>query len=103
MDMFTSIEIADMRNTIAEIQRVLCTVPFRAEEARRIICEVDRKHPENAHVYRLLFPSTPVQGVPVVLASDAQLQGELRWKQYYLAAKIAGKTLDEMRKEMEGV
>lgn len=98
--MLTAIEIMDIQKTIEEITRILRSIPFRADEARAIICEVNVKHPDNLVVYGIIYHS-PNNGTTTIAAADyAQLQADLQWKQYYLQAKQLGKTVSEMVKEL---
>ena len=70
-----------------------------AEKARKKIVEINASHPENVTVHKLIFfhgqPS-----ISIASAGDKLLKDDLSWKRYYLNAKCAGKTVDEMRKEI---
>ncbi|WP_156065394.1 hypothetical protein [Faecalibacterium prausnitzii] len=97
---YTAIEIADMRSTIDDIQKILQTIPFDENAARQKICEVNAKHPENTAVWNLLHANIP-SGISIQQASKENLYQDLQWKAYYLEAKILGKSVDEMRKEWQ--
>lgn len=97
---YTAIEIADMRSTIDDIQKILQTIPFDENAARQKICEVNAKHPENTAVWNLLHANIP-SGISIQQASKENLYQDLQWKEFYLEAKILGKSVDEMRKEWQ--
>mgnify|MGYP007039205805 FL=1 len=96
----TAIEIADMRSTIDDINKILQTIPFNEDAARQKICEVNVKHPENTAVWNLFHANIP-SGISIQQASKENLYQDLQWKAYYLEAKILGKSVDEMRKEWQ--
>ena len=98
--MLTTIEIVDIQKTIEEIGRILYSIPFRADEARAKICEVNAKHPDNLVVHGIIFPSSNNGTTTIAAADYARLQADLQWKQYYLQAKQLGKTVNEMIKEL---
>lgn len=97
---YTAIEIADMRSTIDDIQKILQTNPFNEDAARQKICEINAKHPDNKMIWNLLHANVP-SGVSIQQASKENLYQDLQWKAYYLEAKILGKSVDEMRKEWQ--
>lgn len=97
---YTAIEIADMRSTIDDIQKILQTNPFNEDAARQKICETNAKHPDNKMIWNLLHANVP-SGVSIQQASKENLYQDLQWKAYYLEAKILGKSVDEMRKEWQ--
>lgn len=98
--LYTAIEIADMRSTIDDIQRILQTIPFDEDAARQKIYEINAKHPENTAVWNLIHANTP-SGVSIQQASKENLYQDLQWKEFYLEAKILGKSVDEMRKDLQ--
>lgn len=97
---YTAIEIADMRSTIDDIQKILQTIPFDEDTARQKIFEINAKHPDNKMIWNLLHANVP-SGVSIQQASKENLYQDLQWKAYYLEAKILGKSVDEMRKEWQ--
>lgn len=98
--LYTAIEIADMRSTIDDIQRILQTIPFDEDAARQKIYEINAKHPENTAVWNLIHANIS-SGIPIQQASKENLYQDLQWKEFYLEAKIVGKSVDEMRKEWQ--
>ena len=97
---YTAIEIADMRSTIDDIQKILQTIPFDEHTARKKVYEINAKHPDNKMIWNLLHANVP-SGVSIQQASKENLYQDLQWKAYYLEAKILGKAVDEMRKEWQ--
>ena len=97
---YTAIEIADMRSTIDDIQKILQTIPFDEDTARQKVYEINAKHPDNKMIWNLLHANVP-SGVSIQQASKENLYQDLQWKAYYLEAKIRGKSVDEMRKEWQ--
>lgn len=97
---YTAIEIADMRSTIDDIQKILQTIPFDEDTARQKVYEINAKHPDNKMIWNLLHANVP-SGVSIQQASKENLYQDLQWKAYYLEAKILGKAVDEMRKEWQ--
>lgn len=97
---YTAIEIADMRSTIDDIQKILQTIPFDEDVARQKIYETNAKHPDNKMIWNLFHANVP-SGVSIQQASKENLYQDLQWKAYYLEAKILGKSVDEMRKEWQ--
>lgn len=51
---YTAIEIADMRSTIDDIQKILQTIPFDEDTARQKVYEINAKHPDNKMIWNLL-------------------------------------------------
>lgn len=98
--LYTAIEIADMRSTIDDIRKILQTIPFDEDAARQKVYEINAKHPENTTVWNLFHANTP-SGVSIQQASKENLYQDLQWKEFYLEAKILGKSVDEMRKEWQ--
>ena len=97
---YTAIEIADMRSTIDDIQKILQTIPFDEDAARQKIFEINAKHPDNKMIWNLFHANIP-SGISIQQASKENLCQDLQWKAYYLEAKILGKSVDEMRKEWQ--
>jgi len=97
---YTAIEIADMRSTIDDIQMILRTAPFDEDAARQKVYEINAKHPDNKMIWNLLHVNIP-SGVSIQQASKENLYQDLQWKAYYLKAKILGKSVDEMRKDLQ--
>ena len=95
---YTAIEIADMRSTIDDIQKILQTIPFDEDTARQKVYEINAKHPDNKMIWNLLHANVP-SGVSIQQASKENLYQDLQWKAYYLEAKILGKSVDEMQKD----
>lgn len=98
--LYTAIEIADMRSTIDDVQRIMQKIPFDEDAARQKIYEINAKHPENTAVWNLIHANVP-SGVSIQQASKENLYQDLQWKAYYLEAKILGKSVDEMRKDLQ--
>ena len=97
---YTAIEIADMRSTIGDIQKILQTIPFDEDTARQKVYEINAKHPDNKMIWNLLHANVP-SSVSIQQASKENLYQDLQWKEFYLEAKILGKSVDEMRKEWQ--
>lgn len=97
---YTAIEIADMRSTIDDIQKILQTIPFNEDAARQKVYEINVKHPDNKMIWNLFHANIP-SGVSIQRASKENLYQDLQWKAYYLEAKILGKSVDEMRKDLQ--
>lgn len=97
---YTAIEIADMRSTIGDIQKILQTIPFDEDTARQKVYEINAKHPDNKMIWNLLHANVP-SGVSIQQASKENLYQYLQWKEFYLEAKILGKSVDEMRKDLQ--
>lgn len=97
---YTAIEIADMRSTIDDIQKILQTIPFDEDTARQKVYEINAKHPDNKMIWNLLHANVP-SGVSIQQASKENLCQDLQWKAYYLEAKILGKSVDEMQKDWQ--
>lgn len=97
---YTAIEIADMRSTIDDIQKILQTIPFDEDVARQKIYEINAKHPDNKMIWNLFHANIP-SGISIQQASKENLYQDLQWKTYYLEAKILGKSVDEMRKDLQ--
>ena len=97
---YTAIEIADMRSTIGDIQKILQTIPFDEDTARQKVYEINAKHPDNKMIWNLFHANIP-SGIPIQQASTENLHQDLQWKAYYLEAKILGKSVDEMRKDLQ--
>lgn len=97
---YTAIEIADMRSTIGDIQKILQTIPFDEDTARQKVYEINAKHPDNKMIWNLLHANVP-SGVSIQHASKENLYQDLQWKEFYLEAKILGKSVDEMRKDLQ--
>ena len=96
----TATEIADMQSTINDIQKILQTIPFDEDTARQKVYEINAKHPENTAVWNLIHANIS-SGIPIQQASKENLYQDLQWKEFYLEAKIVGKSVDEMRKEWQ--
>lgn len=97
---YTAIEIADMRSTIDDIQKILQTIPFDEDTARQKVYEINTKHPDNKMIWNLFHANIP-SGISIQQASKENLYQDLQWKAYYLEAKILGKSVDEMRKDLQ--
>lgn len=97
---YTAIEIADMRSTIDDIQKILQTIPFDEDTARQKVYEINAKHPDNKMIWNLFHANIP-SGISIQQASKENLYQDLQWKAYYLEAKILGKSVDEMRKDLQ--
>lgn len=96
----TATEIADMQSTINDILKILQTIPFDEDTARQKVYEINAKHPENTAVWNLIHANIS-SGIPIQQASKENLYQDLQWKEFYLEAKIVGKSVDEMRKEWQ--
>ena len=96
----TAAEIADMRSTIDDIQRIMQKIPFDEDAARQKIYEINAKHPDNKMIWNLFHANTP-SGVSIQQASKENLYQDLQWKEFYLEAKILGKSVDEMQKDWQ--
>lgn len=97
---YTAAEIADMRSTIDDIQKILQTIPFDEDTARQKVYEINAKHPDNKMIWNLLHANVS-SGVSIQQASKENLYQDLQWKEFYLEAKILGKSVDEMRKDLQ--
>ena len=97
---YTAIGIADMRSTIDDIHKILQTIPFDEDTARQKGYEINAKHPDNKMIWNLLHANVP-SGVSIQQASKENLYQDLQWKAYYLEAKILGKSVAEMRKDLQ--
>lgn len=92
-------DIMEINQEIAEMQAILNTFPFDTEKARNKVDEINCKHPENIGVYKLIYkPSGP--SISVAQANPTGLIADLNWKITYLQAKAAGKSIDELIKEL---
>ena len=89
-----------MRSTIDDVQRIMQKIPFDEDAARQKIYEINAKHPENTAVWNLIHANTP-SGVSIQQASKENLYQDLQWKKFYLEAKILGKSVEEMRKDLQ--
>ena len=96
----TAAEIADMRSTIDDIQRIMQKIPFDEDAGRQKIYEINAKHPDNKMIWNLFHANTP-SGVSIQQASKENLYQDLQWKEFYLEAKILGKSVDEMQKDWQ--
>lgn len=76
---YTAIEIADMRSTIDDIQKILQTIPFDEDTARQKVYEINAKHPDNKMIWNLLHANVP-SGVSIQQASKENLYQDLQWK-----------------------
>ena len=56
---YTAIEIADMRSTIDDIQKILQTIPFDEDTARQKVYEINAKHPDNKMIWNLIHANVP--------------------------------------------
>lgn len=97
--MLTLKEILDMRNTISDIDIFLAQIGLTEEKMREYIYYLNEKYPDNIAAYNLLYPRN-AEHILVENARTQALISDLRWKQYYLRAKIDAKSIDEMRKEL---
>ena len=89
-----------MRSTIDDIQRIMQKIPFDEDAARQKIYEINAKHPDNKMIWNLFHANTP-SGVSIQQASKENLYQDLQWKEFYLEAKILGKSVDEMQKDWQ--
>lgn len=64
----TAIEIADMRSTIDDIQKILQTIPFDEDTARQKVYEINAKHPDNKMIWNLFHANVP-SGISIQQAS----------------------------------
>lgn len=92
----------DMITDMDNIRCVLSQNPVDILHVRAQIDIVNRKHPENVIIYKLIFPP---KGNPVSLdsASDNNLISDLIWKLDYLQAKQMGKAFEEFCKTMRRI
>lgn len=97
---YTAAEIADMRSTIDDIQRIMQKIPFDEDAAHQKVYEINAKHPDNKMIWNLFHANIP-SGISIQQASKENLYQDLQWKAYYLEAKILGKSVDEMRKDLQ--
>ncbi len=97
---YTAAEIADMRSTIDDIQRIMQKIPFDEDAARQKVYEINAKHPDNKMIWNLFHANIP-SGISIQQASKENLYQDLQWKEFYLEAKILRKSVDEMRKEWQ--
>jgi hypothetical protein len=97
--LYTTQEVLEMNQDINEIRTILNIVPFDIERARNKVNEINEKHPENCGIYKLISQSKG-PGISVGQASALNLKDDLNWKVIYLSAKITGKSIDELAKEL---
>lgn len=91
---------SDMQSDIHDIDRIL-TPPVDVNEVYEKIESINRKHPENTTIFKLIYP--PVgNSVLLISATNDDLINDLKWKRTFLNAKMRAKLLDEFRKEMTG-
>lgn len=103
MDVQKAAEIAKMEIAVETIQKLLSSAQFDVVAARKTIKDINGDHPENYLLYNLLFRGTPVPQSGTVCVDEAPVKGlieDLQWKNYYLSAKLAGKTAEEIKKEI---
>lgn len=95
-------ELKDIRDLIDEIEAFWRTPYFDEVRAREIIQKVNDKHRENVMLYNIVTYHTAsydASGVSIPSAPQGQLQEDLRWKYFYLNAKLCGKAAEEIIKE----
>lgn len=92
----------DMITDMNSIRCVLSQSPVVVSHVRAKIDIINRKHPENVIIYKLIFPP---KGNTVSLdsASDDNLISDLIWKLDYLQAKQMGKAFEEFCKTMRRI
>lgn len=91
---------SDMQRDIHDIDRIL-TYPVDVAKVYDKIEYINRKHPENIVLFKLIYP--PVGNpVPLSSATKDNLINDLNWKRTFLNAKMRAKSFDEFRKEMAG-
>ena len=73
---YTAIEIADMRSTIDDIQKILQTIPFNEDAARQKIYAINAKHPDNKMIWNLFHANIP-SGISIQQASKENLYQDL--------------------------
>lgn len=95
-------EQLDMEQDIRSISNILSQPSININQVRYYIDKINGDHPENMVLYNIMFPPRGNR-VPVDCASDSSLIQHLLWKQNYLQAKRAGKTFDELCKEIRKV
>lgn len=94
------IEIFDMKNDVNRIINMLNFNQFNffnVDETIKLIDEINKKYPENYYVCRVINNINTSISIPLQNATPLELMQELEWKRIYLAAKIAGKTTDEIK------
>ena len=95
-------ELKDIRDLIDEIESLWRTPYFDEVRAREIIQKVNDKHCENVMLYNIATYHTAsydASGVPILSAPQEPLQEDLRWKHFYLNAKLCGKAAQEIVNE----
>lgn len=98
-------ELNDIRKLIDEIEGVWNAPMFDMNRAKVIIQEVNRNHFENVMLYNLVTyrprtnSSNAGSGISIDIATQGQLQEDLRWKHFYLNAKLVGKSVEEIIQE----
>ena len=101
-------ELNDIRKLIDEIEGVWNAPRFDKKRAKEIIQEVNWNHFENVLLYNLATyrprtnSSNAGSGISIDTATQSQLQEDLRWKHFYLNAKLCGKAAEEIAKEWTG-
>lgn len=101
-------ELNDVRKLIDEIEGIWNAPIFDMNRAKVIIQEVNRNHFENVVLYNLVTyrprtnSSNAGSGISIDTATQGQLQEDLRWKHFYLNAKLCGKAAEEIAKEWTG-
>lgn len=89
-----------MQDDINDIDRIL-TYPVDVAKVYEKIEHINRNHPENIMLFKLIYP--PVgKPIPLDSATNDNLINDLIWKKEYLKAKMNAKLFDEFRKEMTG-
>lgn len=92
-------EIADMKNDIQDIDRILGEKTINMDDVLEKIKEINEKHSENIVINYIIFP--PIGGTcQADDAPDSSKINDLIWKKRYLQAKSFGKTFDELVKEL---
>ena len=95
-------ELKGIRDLIDEIEALWRAPFFDVEKAREIIQKVNDKHFENVGLYNLATyqqngnPFNAGSGISIEGATQGQLQEDLRWKHFYLNAKLCGKAAQEI-------
>ena len=92
----------DMIQDMENIRDVLSQNPVAKSQVRAQIDTVNRKHPENVIIYKLIFPPKG-NSISLDSASDDNLISDLIWKLDYLQAKQMGKAFEEFCKTMRRI
>lgn len=93
----SSKDISEINREIIKLNAFLNQKPFDKDEARKEICKVNEKHPENVSIHNFFFPANGSK-VSIAEANEQSLKNDLEWKRLYLISKSQAKSFDEFIK-----